>query len=85
MVLVIILIHQFSLWNKTKRGGIYTITFTCRFRTVIKDMAKMRISVLAAHLDPFHSVAYIFYLYDIASVQGFGKARPSGSGVIFIR
>jgi len=44
-------------------------------------MSKMRISVFASHLNPYHSIASIFYLHDIGRLKRPSEAGPSCAGM----
>ena len=69
--------------NKAKGSGIETITEAGRGRPVREDMSQMGIAVFTPDLRPGHKEPSVLPLHDISRFERFGKARPSGPGIIF--
>src|SRR5205085_12666668 len=68
-----------------KRGGINAVTLAAFIgRTVIKNVAEMRIAFAAAHFITFHAKSAIRFLGDLIFVNRFGETGPTTAAVEFI-
>ena len=72
-------------WNKPQRGGIDAVTHaTFVRRTVIKDVPKMGIALVASDFGPFHAESAICFFSDVAIFDRFCETGPTAAAVEFV-
>jgi hypothetical protein len=69
---------------KEESGGVYAVAKTCRFWTVIEEVAKMGMTACTKDFRAFHEEGIVFPLKDILVLKGLVKTRPSCAGVEFV-
>src|SRR5512143_667703 len=48
-------------------------------------MTEVCVAVFAPYLGPYREPAPVLFLHDIARLEGFGEARPSRAGIVFVQ
>src|ERR1700730_14929537 len=85
-VLAVAFFFQLFDWNETQRRRIDAITHAAFVaRSVVEDMAKVRLAPAAAYLGAFHSESTIRFFSHVIFVDRFGETGPAAAAVEFVQ
>ena len=68
---------------QNQRSGIDAITQSCRFWSILKNMAQMCVTFLAQYFRSLHEQTVICFRIYAFLIQWFPEAGPTGAGIVF--
>ena len=83
--LFVAFVLQFLDWNETQSGGVNAVPHAAFVgRTVVKNVPKMGIALVASDFGPFHAESAICFLADMAILDRLGETWPAAAAVEFV-
>ena len=61
--------------DELQGDGVYAVSYACRRRAIVEDVAKMGAATTAAHFSPSHHQTCVFMFINIIGVGGFVETR----------